>query len=303
MAPDVASSDGRRYSPKPMPSASSIVVNVGDVPVALTTSDGALLAMLEQRFHRFLNHPAARSSHSTSLSCPERVWTPTPTWRYRAEHGQWHLRRGDFQAEWNPDTRRGWIRQTLNPYAADCVLRIVHTLLLSREGGFLLHASSAVRDGRAFLSPALGRRQNDNRPAGARRRDGPDRRNLLRATQRRRYVAFGTPFAGEWADVGEPVSAPVAAMFRLGPRPSPSTTALDTAAAVRTLMRNILFFAERPRPDASRARHGMRFRGARAGVPIELRAGPRVCGARYDERRLHRAGAAASPPEKSAARW
>ena len=55
MAPDVASSDGRRYSPKPMPPASSIVVNVGDVPVALTTSDGALLAMLEQRFHRFLN--------------------------------------------------------------------------------------------------------------------------------------------------------------------------------------------------------------------------------------------------------
>ena len=31
------------------------------------------------------------------------------------------------------------------------VLRIVHTLVLAREGGYLVHASSAVRNGKAFL--------------------------------------------------------------------------------------------------------------------------------------------------------
>ena len=49
------------------------------------------------------------------------------------------------------------------------VLRIVHTLVLAREGGFLVHAASAVRNGRAFsspVSPALGRRRS---PAWRRR--------------------------------------------------------------------------------------------------------------------------------------
>jgi ABC-type multidrug transport system ATPase subunit len=43
------------------------------------------------------------------------------------------------------------IEQTINPFSLDSVLRILHTLLLAREGGFLLHASSAIRNGSAFL--------------------------------------------------------------------------------------------------------------------------------------------------------
>jgi ABC-type iron transport system FetAB ATPase subunit len=35
------------------------------------------------------------------------------------------------------------------------VLRILHTLLLAAEGGFLVHAASAVRNGRAFLFAGL----------------------------------------------------------------------------------------------------------------------------------------------------
>ena len=49
------------------------------------------------------------------------------------------------------DVEPGSIRQSANPYSIDSVLRIVHTLLLARAGRFSLHASSAVRNGRAFL--------------------------------------------------------------------------------------------------------------------------------------------------------
>ena len=83
---------------------------------------------------------------STSFSDPDadvRVWI---------DDGEWQMERGDFRAVWNPERRQGHIRQTANPYSIDSVLRIVHTLLLAREGGFLLHASSAVRNGKAFCS-------------------------------------------------------------------------------------------------------------------------------------------------------
>jgi hypothetical protein len=56
-------------------------------------------------------------------------------------------------------------------------------------------------------------------------------------------VAFGTPFAGELAEVGEPVRAPVAMLFRLGRGAGRQQLPLSRAEALATLMRNILFFA------------------------------------------------------------
>jgi hypothetical protein len=67
------------------------------------------------------------------------------------EGGLWVIKRGDFRAEWDPQRSRGWVRQCATPYAIDGVLRILHSLLLVRAGGFLVHAASAVRGGRAFV--------------------------------------------------------------------------------------------------------------------------------------------------------
>src|SRR4029077_8029506 len=57
------------------------------------------------------------------------------------------------------------------------------------------------------------------------------------------YVAFGTPFAGELGDLGEPASAPVAMLFQLGRGDDDRHVRLGAPETVRPLMRNILFFA------------------------------------------------------------
>ena len=132
------------------------------------------------------------------------------------ENGRWRLERGDFRAEWDPAARQGRIRQSANPYSIDTVLRIVHTLVLAREGGFLLHAASAVRNGRAFVFAGA---------SGAGKttlaRLAPADADLLSdeiSYVRREtggYYAYGTPFAGELARAGENLRAPLESVYLL----------------------------------------------------------------------------------------
>ena len=232
-----------------MQTRATVVVDVGDVPVALSNGDSALAAVLERRFHRFLTPSATPAFHFDISVIPDddEDGDRDEDLQVRSEGGVWRLRRGDFRAEWDPETRRGWIRQRLSPYAADSVLRIVHTLLLSREGGFLLHASSVVRNGRAFLftGPSGAGKTTIARLAPADAVVLTDEISYVRRVGGR-YMAYGTPFAGEFSDAGEPMSAPVAALFGLAWASDPGREPLAEGAAVQILMRNMLFFAADP---------------------------------------------------------
>jgi hypothetical protein len=166
--------------------------------------------------------------------------------RVSRERGVWTLERGDFRAEWDPVSRRGRIRQAPNPYAIDSVLRIVHTLILAaNRSGVLLHAASAVRDGRAFcfagvsgagkttltrLAPAGIALLTDEISYVRREVDG--------------YRAYGTPFAGELTRSGENVHAPLAVVYLLAQGPLNRIDELPRAVAVRGLLRHVLCFAE-----------------------------------------------------------
>jgi hypothetical protein len=231
---------------------SGVVIEVGNIPVLLSTADPALVALLEHRFSRFLRPDAVPAFRFDVTVVPQGSFDPDADLSVTANDGRWTLQRGDFRAEWDSSQRRGWIRQTLNPYAIDSVLRIVHTLVLATEGGFLLHASSAVRDGHAvlFTGPSGSGKTTIARLAPPDVTLLTDEISYVRRTADG-YRAFGTPFAGELGESGESVSAPVAALFRLDRGPDNLHERLSTAETVRTLMRNILFFAN----DESLTRH------------------------------------------------
>ncbi len=165
----------------------------------------------------------------------------------KIEDGEWLLKRGDFRARWNPETRQGRIRQACSPYAIDSVLRIVHSLILARQGGFLVHAASAIRGGKAFLFSGV---------SGAGKttisRLAPPDATLLTdeisyvRREGNRYIACGTPFAGELARVGENCCAPLSALFLLEKGSQNSIEPVAPSEALRRLLRNILFFADDP---------------------------------------------------------
>jgi hypothetical protein len=227
-------------------SLSMVVVQIGDISVGFRPSDPDFCGMIQERYAGFLNsrlEPACR--FDVHITAPAGGLDDDT--RVSRKGSVWQLQRGDFQAEWDRHTNNGWIRQCANPYSIDTVLRITHSLILAGEGGFLVHAASAMRSGRSYLFAGI---------SGAGKttltRCAPSDVTVLSdeiSYVRRRgsaYHAYGTPFAGELARSGENVSAPLDTLFLLEKGPDNRTETISAKDAAQALMRHVLFFAHEP---------------------------------------------------------
>jgi hypothetical protein len=219
------------------------VVEIGGIPISLHSDHGDFLNLLRQRYSGFVSTSPAQFRLEFDLV--NTVKASDDDVRVRRDGHDWLLARGDFHARWNPETGHGIVRQNLNPYSLDSVLRIVHSLILATRGGFLLHAASAICDGHAYLFSGVS-------GAGKTTLTRLAPRDVTLLTDEISYVrpgddgycAFGTPFAGELARPGENCSAPISTLFFLEKGPSNRIDEMSSAEAMRRLMRNILFFAE-----------------------------------------------------------
>jgi len=219
---------------------------IGGVRVGVRTSSASFLALLEQRYEGFIDRPGITDfEFDVELAEPSGDAADENVRVYRDGH-QWRIERGDFRAALDPIARRGRIRQSENPYSIDSVLRIVHTLALAREGGFLMHAASAVVDGRAFVfagASGAGKTTISRlAPRGVRLLS--DEISYLRRGVDSLYYAYGTPFAGELARSGENLRAPLAAVYLLEKGAANGVEPVDPAQAARAILANLLFFAE-----------------------------------------------------------
>jgi hypothetical protein len=228
----------------------SLVIEIGDMPVRVHTTDPGFLAMLQERYAGFLAASPGRAEERAEIEfevdlTPSRFADPNAAVRVTQRLGRWTFVRGDFRAEWEPATRTGWIRQSANPYSIDAVLRIVHTLVLARQGGFLLHSASAIRNGKAFLFAGVSEagKTTISRLAPADATLLTDEISYVRRGDAG-YIAYGTPFTGELAKLGENVSAPIAALYLLAKGSENRIDPLPPGEAARSLLANLLFFAE-----------------------------------------------------------
>jgi hypothetical protein len=229
------------------PPRSDVVVDIGGVPIRLRSGEPAFIRLIQDRYAGYVSSSDDASFEFDVELTPPAMESRDEDVRVTWNSGRWLMERGDFRAELNPSTARGRIRQTINPYSLDSVLRIVHTLLLARKGGFLLHASSAIRNGRAFLFSGV---------SGAGKttiaRLAPPDAALLTdeisyvTLQDGQYTAVGTPFFGELARVGENLRAPIECVYLLAKGPENKIEPVVGGDAVRGLLGNILFFARDP---------------------------------------------------------
>jgi hypothetical protein len=226
---------------------SGVIVEIGGLPIRLRCDDVNFLSQIRERYTGYVTSAKEAKFDFEIHLAPPGTQSGEDEVQVTWDAGRWLMRRGDFRAEWDPSTSRGRIEQTINPYSLDSVLRIVHTLLLAKEGGFLVHASSAIRNGRAFLFSGV---SGAGKTTMARLAP-PDAVMLtdeISYVTRKDsgYFAVGTPFFGELARVGENLSAPIEALYLLSKGPENTIEPIIGTDAVRGLMRNILFFAREP---------------------------------------------------------
>ena len=222
----------------------SLVIEIGGLPVRVNTTDPDFLSLLQERYAGFVSDSVqAEVEFDVDLVAPRN--SPDAPVQVMNRAGRWSISRGDFLAEWEPATRRGWIRQSRNPYSIDSVLRIVHTLVLAKRGGLLLHSASAVRNGKAFLFAGVSGagKTTISRLAPADATLLTDEISYVRP-HGGGYVAFGTPFTGELAKLGENISAPLATLYLLAQGSENRIDPVAPAEAARSVLANVLFFAE-----------------------------------------------------------
>jgi hypothetical protein len=227
----------------------SVVITIGAISVRVNTTDPDFLTLLEKRYAGFVNAGLVDSEAQAEFEfdvdlVPRSSSNPDVDVSVKCRAGRWFMERGDFRAEWDPATQSGSIRQSANPYSIDAVLRIVHTLVLAKQGGFLLHSASAIRNGKAFLFAGV----SGAGKTTISRLTPPDATLLTDEISYIRkldegYVAYGTPFTGELAKLGENTSAPVAELYLLA-KGENRIEPVAVAEAGRELLANMLFFAE-----------------------------------------------------------
>lgn len=227
----------------------SLAIDIGGLPILLESMSPAFQQMIEGYYAGFIRRP-----HSAPFCAPLLHLSVEPLTSTELVNGgdvrvwkqahKWRIRRGDFDVEVNLDSGRGCIRQDLNPYGLNTILRIVHTLYLSLAHGFLLHAASAVRNNRAFVFSGVSGagKTTISRCAAQDVVLLTDEISYIRPSGGQ-YSAWGTPFAGEMGTPGANISAPVAKLFFLEKGPENRIDDMDRSEALRLLLRNTLFFS------------------------------------------------------------
>jgi hypothetical protein len=222
-----------------------VVVKIGGIPVRLLTDDLSFLGVVKDRYRGFVSSERSAEIHLTLDLAPPGEISKQEDVRVVRDFRRWCAERADFRLDWDSESGGGQVRQSANPYSLDAALRILHTLLLAPKKGFLLHAASAVRNGRAFLFFG---------PSGSGKttllRLAPPDATLLtdEVSYVRReagtYLAYGTPFTGELAKLGENISAPIAGCYQLVQSSGNGRKPLSPAEAVGALLESVLFFAQ-----------------------------------------------------------
>jgi hypothetical protein len=216
-------------------------ISIGRVPISLLIPGLNLREKALTRYHEFTADsegglPVVLRSDAQNEARPAHN---DPNFSYVLDEAS--LRLGPAGAEFHG---------VRHEYALDSLLRILLTMVLLPQRGFLLHAATVVRDGRAYVF--MGRSGAGKSTVASLSPAGTvltDEISLLRFTDGC-WQAYGTPFWGEFRAAGQNEHYPIAGIYKLVQSAEDRVESLTTKEMIRALLPCVLFFT--PRVEANK---------------------------------------------------
>ena len=205
-------------------------LSIGRVPFRLQTSDKQLFGAASARYAAFTD--AAARPITIALNNGATPEGAPADFAYEFE--------GAALRAFSHGIRFDGVR---NQYALDSLLRVLLSWKLLGRLGFLLHAATVVRNGKAYIFTV--RSGAGKSTVASLSPEGSvltDEISLLRREDGM-WRAYGTPFWGEFRAAGSNSSAPVAGIFRLLQAAENGVEILRPMAILRALLPNVLFFS------------------------------------------------------------
>lgn len=214
-------------------SCAPLQISIGNVPLSLYIREEALLAPALRRYREF--ERSGPTGFPIVLNQPEA----------RTEEGEFSFRFND--AKMVLDSRGAKFQGVRHEYALDSLLRILLTMVLLPQRGFLLHGATVVRDGRAYIF--FGRSGAGKSTVASLSPEGSvltDEISLVRYSNGC-WQAHGTPFWGEFRAAGINKLFPIAGMYLLKQAKEDRVEPLALKQALRALLPCVLFFTTEAR--------------------------------------------------------
>ncbi len=203
---------------------------IGSLPMRLSSRDSSLLTAASLRYQGFNSSQEKRLSIEVKR---EQAGTAAP-----------HEFVCEFEgARVEADNGDAQFTGVRHEYALDSLLRMYLSWVLLTQDGFLLHAASVTRNGKAYIF--VGRSGAGKSTVASLSPRGTvltDEISLLKRVNGE-WRAFGTPFWGEFKADGANTSAPVAGIFRLIQARENRIEPLRPADLLKALLPCVLFFS------------------------------------------------------------
>jgi len=212
-------------------------LSIGCVPLCLQIADEPLFRAVVERYAAF----------TSTAECPIHISLNENGTCAEREHAEFGYEfEGAILRTFSEDVCFDGVR---NQYALDSLLRIFLSWKLLGHNGFLLHAATVVRNGKAYIF--TGRSGAGKSTVASLSPKGSvftDEISLLRV-ENGVWRAYGTPFWGDFKADRSNRSAPVAGIFRLLQASENKIEVLRPMTLLRTLLPNVLFFSAEPEPN------------------------------------------------------
>ena len=242
-------------------------MEIGGIPILIKSDDSWFIQLIADKYQAFTSsldlksgenslkgsQPGCKSVIQLYLDIRQKE---EENWDRLADEKLWidvsyhqnrfFIRRPDLEGEIDLTSRIARVTNRAAIYSFDSFLRILYSLILVQEGGFLLHAASVVRDGQGYAF--MGKSGAGKSTIAAHSPEQSvlsDEISLIKKVEAD-YLLYSTPFWGEQEIKGGNFCFPLQGIYQLKQSPQLYSRRLSPREALSRLMENILYFSREP---------------------------------------------------------